>query len=102
MRDGLSGLVGDPGFERSEIVCKGLILKARVNLAYVLEIEPESATGKVHAEHMEDACPGENGQVGPDGQELMLQAQQPTEPRVRAHNATADRVRASMHQSCTG
>ena len=80
--DGLSGLGGDPGFELFEIISHGLALLAGVNLAHRLELEPKPAAGKMNAEDMENGCPGEDGQLGPDGQKSLCLAQQPAGPGI--------------------
>ena len=80
--DGLSGVGGDPGFELFEIVSHGLALLAGVNPAHSLELEPEPAAGKMNAEDVENGCPGEDGQLGPDGQKSLCLAQQPAGPGI--------------------
>src|SRR5271166_5718002 len=80
--DGLSGLGGDPGFELFEIVSHGLALLAGVNPAHSLELEPKPAAGKMDAEDVENGCPSEDGQLGPDSQKSLCLSQQPAGPGI--------------------
>ena len=102
--DGLSGLGGDPGFELFEIVSHGLALLAGVNPAHSLELEPEPAAGKMNAEDVENGCPGEDGQLGPDGQKSLCLAQQPAGPGIGSlpGDVATEVERQAVAQSCPG
>ncbi len=104
MGNGLCGLGGDPGFEPFEIISHGIVLKAGVNAAHGLELEPEPAAGKMDAEDVEDGRPGEDGQLGPDGQEPSIVAQQPTGPTIGSlPGDVATKVKCqTLAQGCPG
>ena len=104
MGDGLSGLAGDPGFKLFEIIGHGLVLLAGVNPAHGLELEPEPAAGKIDAEDVENGCPGEDRQLGPDGQKSLCLAQQPAGPGIGSlpGNVATEIKRQAVAQRCPG
>ncbi len=84
MGNGLARMGGDAGLELLEVVSHCVVLLPRGDPPHVLDLEPEPAARQVGAEDVEDWCSREHGQIGPDGEESEVAAQQPARPGVRA------------------
>ena len=82
MGDGLGRVRGDPGFELLEISRRRLRIAHRRGPGRRSRSRAESTPGEVRAEEVKDRRAGQDGQLGPDGQVGLFDAQQPAGPGV--------------------